>query len=760
MKLLYKGMKYLLMIMMMGLISTNLMAQNNSKKITGTVFEQGSNLLLTGANITLVGAQKGTSTGLKGTFELSGLSSQEYELKVSYLGYESKTIMVDLRSVSSQNIEVRLSPDVLELSEVKVQSDAQIDRVNVISQVDIKMRPVDNSQDVLRVVPGLMTGQHAGGGKAEQIFLRGFDIDHGTDINISVDGMPVNMVSHAHGQGYSDLHFVIPETIERVDFDKGPYYADKGNFTTAGYASFQTKRALNKSSASFEGGQFDSYRGTAMVNLFNSTDGKTHAYVAGEYLNKEGFFLSDQDFTRLNLFGKYSTQISPNVRLTASASTFESEWTASGQIPVRAVNSGQISRFGAIDDTEGGTTSRTNANLQLDHFVGENTLIEHQAYYINYDFKLFSNFTFFLDDPVNGDQIRQTENRNVFGYKGSAFFDGELGNMPLKSTVGAGFRYDDVNDIRLSETRDRSQTLNDLARGQVNELNAFAYVNEEISLNSKLSLNPGIRLDFFNSKYKDELQPGDPTLEEQKVIVSPKLNVEYRFSEQAKIYAKTGMGFHSNDSRAVVARNGRQILPKAYGADLGFTAKLSNRLIINPVVWVLHLEEEFVYVGDGGVVEPSGRSRRLGADLSVRYQMLDWLYADLDLNYTYARSLDAPDGQDRIPLAPKLTSIAGLSFDFANGLNGSLRYRAIGDRPANEDNSITAEGYFVVDAVLNYTWNQFEVGLSAQNLFDTQWKETQFAYESQLRNESAPVNEIHFTPGTPFNAKATFSVFF
>lgn len=738
------------------LINTSIaFAQSESDLITisGQVLGSESGDPIPGATVQVVNSDIATSTNSTGFFKLE-INSAVIEVKISAIGYRD-----NLETISENQLNAVetffLNEKVVSLSEITVSGRNSIDAVNLINRVDIQNRPVQNSQDILQNVPGLFIGQHAGGGKAEQIFLRGFDIDHGTDINLSLDGIPVNMVSHAHGQGYSDLHFIIPETISGVEFNKGMYYAEKGNFATAGYAEFNLQNSIKESLVKVEAGQYNSYRTVAKLKLLNKK--KSNAYVAGEYVNKQGYFESPQDFTRFNVLGKYNLWLSKTNQLQFTGTAFESEWLASGQIPVRAVESGQISRFGAIDDTEGGNTGRYNASVKLQSFLSDDMLLSNQVYYTKYDFELYSNFTFFLEDPVNGDQIRQTENRDIYGYKTELFKEHANTAIPLKTKIGAGFRYDNVNDIRLSRTLNRSTTLEDLARGDVQEFNVNIFVDEEIQLTDKWLINPSFRIDYFNYQYRNQLAANPEFQKESKAIVSPKLITEYVFNDNIKAFAKAGIGFHSNDSRVVIQQEGEEILPQAYGFDVGSVFKPTNKLIISPTLWYLELEQEFVYVGDAGIVEPSGRTQRYGADLSLRYQLTDWLYSDVDFNYTYARSLEAADGEDYIPLAPEFTSLAGLSFDFSNGINGSLRYKYLGDRPATEDYSITAEGYFVVDAVLNYDYDNFRFGFSVENLFDTQWNEAQFATESRLENEPNSVTEIHFTPGTPFFLKAGIS---
>ena len=290
----------------------------------------------------------------------------------------------------------------------------ELNAMRTISKLDLNTSPVNSSQEVLRKVPGLIIGQHAGGGKAEQLFLRGFDVDHGTDVSISVDGMPVNMVSHAHGQGYSDLHFLIPETIQKIDFGKGPYYGQQGDFNTAGYVDFSTRDYLKDSQISMSVGDFNSLRTLGLFNLLGNTK-RQNAYLAAEYIATDGPFESPQNFNRLNLFGKYVIFSPENDKLSLTASHFTSRWDASGQIPQREVDNGNITRFGAIDDTEGGQTERTNFNVEFSKYISDDTRLKTNAFYSNYSFELYSNFTFFLEDPVNGDQIKQQEERHIFG---------------------------------------------------------------------------------------------------------------------------------------------------------------------------------------------------------------------------------------------------------------------------------------------------------------------------------------------------------
>lgn len=672
-------------------------------------------------------------------------------IKITALGYKKSNFTI----VSSDDI-IILEDDIFKLNEIVIQP--KLSAMNVISKIDLQTTPVNSSQEILRKVPGLFIGQHAGGGKAEQIFLRGFDIDHGTDIAISVDGMPINMVSHAHGQGYADLHFVIPETVEKIDFGKGTYYANKGDFATAGYVAFQTKDKIGQSSVGLEVGQFNTTRTVGLFNLLGAQKTQS-AYIATEYILTDGPFDSPQNFNRINLLGKYSAILNDNSKFSISASRFSSKWDASGQIPQRLIDNGTISRFGAVDDTEGGKTSRTNFNASLSKPIDENTFLRANAFYSNYEFELYSNFTFFLNDPINGDQIKQKENRDIYGMNVELNQKTKLNDLDILLQFGGGFRADATKDTELSHTLNRRTVLENIKLGDIDESNLFAYLNSEFNF-GKLMINPAIRLDYFKFNYRDKLTANYKTQSESKFKFSPKLNVIYSQNNNLQFFIKSGMGFHSNDARVVVQNNGKQILPTAIGTDFGTIWKPFPKLILNAALWHLYLEQEFVYVGDAGIVEPSGQSKRMGAELGLRYQLNDWLYFDADANYTYARSIDEPQGQDYIPLAPDFTTTGGLSFQKINGFSGGIRSRYLKSRPANEDNSIVAKGYFVSDLNVNYQYKNVNFGIAVENIFNTEWNETQFATESRLQNETKSVEEIHFTPGTPFFMKGKITYTF
>jgi outer membrane cobalamin receptor len=730
-------------------------------QVNGKVIDKATREPLELAYVKVVNSNATTVTDKQGYFNITlrptDLHNQSLTLFISYIGFETKEIKI---VPSDDVINIELEKGMVSLKEVVITPHLTAQFFHTISKIDLNLQPVRSAQDILRTVPGLFIGQHQGGGKAEQIFLRGFDIDHGTDINISVDGLPVNMVSHAHGQGYADLHFLIPELTGNVDYGKGPYYSNRGNLGTAGYVSLSTVNTLDKSTVKVEAGQFNTMRTLAMIDLLGKKQKEkgTSAYVAGEFLYSDGPFDLPQHFNRFNLFGKFNTKLGRKSNLSLIASTLSSDWDASGQVPQRSIENGSIGRFGYIDSLEGGYTSRTNASAKLITYYKNNSNWENQVYYSRYNFNLHSNFTFFLNDPVNGDQIRQQEGRNIWGYQSRFSHSNQINGWNIQSNYGAGFRYDGTINSELSHTINRNTVLSYAQLGNIKELNAFAFVDKNFERDRWL-FNIGARLDYFHFSYLDKLQNSQQP-DQEKFIVSPKLNIQYTLNEQVQLYIKAGKGFHSNDARVVVFNRGKDILPAAYGSDIGVLLKPTPRLLINAAAWYLYLKQEFVYVGDEGIVEPSGKTRRIGIDVSGRYQFTNWLFADINLNLAQPRSLEETKGNDYIPLAPSFTSTGGISIQMKRGFYGSLRYRFITDRPANENNTVIAKGYTVTDFSFNYTNKKYEIGLAIENLFNVEWNETQFDTESRLKHEPAPVSEIHFTPGVPFFARVKMAVFF
>lgn len=782
------------LLILLLLISPSLVFGQSRGSIQGTVTDATTGEPLPGANVYLQETYQGTATSLDGRYELPGVPAGAYTLVVSLIGFGAAEQAIRLEAGQTLTEDVALTATSINLGEVLAVAERSYSAASskALRAFDLVTRPTRSAQDLLRLTPGLVVAQHAGGGKAEQIFLRGFDADHGTDVHISVDGMPVNMVSHGHGQGYADLHFVIPETIQQIDVHKGPYAAEFGNLATAGAIAMTTRNHLDNNLLRLEAGAYNTVTATALYQL--PLPGTEHqgAYLAGQFYNTDGPVESAQGFQRFNLFGKFHTHLSDNARLSLSAGGFGSAWDASGQIPQRAVDQGLIGRFGSIDDLEGGTTGRQDVNLTYESTTPSGAF-QLRGYASRYTFKLFSNFTFFLEDPVAGDMIEQTDNREIFGLDGRYRLTQPWGG----ATLGGGFRSDDIAvSLWQSPARVRETALVD---ADIIERNLYLWGQQEFVFSPRVRLQLGLRGDYFTYDVNDHLD-GDSTAVlphasgyAQQAMLSPKASLVVSPTAAVDLFVNAGSGFHTNDARAIVigeridnlarlyrrsglseaernarlaARNydpsqvGEATLPRALGGEVGLRTRFSERWTVAAAAWGLRLEREFVFVGDAGTTELSGATERYGLDLEARFSLTSWLAADADLNLSRGVFVDEPEGANEIPLAPRVTSTGGLTVAHPSGYRGSLRYVHIGDRPANEDGSVTAQGYTVFNLLASYQVRSFQLSVTAENLFDVAWNEAQFDTESLLPGEGAPVSELHFTPGTPRNIRVGVAYLF
>ncbi|MBK9271526.1 MAG: TonB-dependent receptor plug domain-containing protein [Saprospiraceae bacterium] len=663
------------------------------------------------------------------------------QYQFSYLGYKTDTIQFD--PANKEKLTVILESVFVQLNQVDVSEPLN----NNLQKIDLNFNPVQNTQELMRKVPGLFIAQHAGGGKAEQMFLRGFDIDHGTDVNIMVDQLlPVNMVSHAHGQGYADLHFVIPETVQSTNFQKGSYNASKGNFATAGFVDFKLKERIGQNSIIFETGKFQLNRIATLLKLINNQ--RSSSYLAAEYLTSDGYFESPQDFVKLNGLLKYQYQVNEKCGLKFTATHFDTKWNASGQIPTREVESGRLGRFGAIDPTEGGQTARKNFMLEYYYAGRAHENFKIAAFVSDYNFELYSNFTFFLNDSVNGDQIKQKEKRKILG--GEATYQNKFAGLDYSFSLGN--RTDLVLGSELSHTKNRSELLERKSFGNLTETDFYGVVKIYWT-KAKWELNVQSRFDLFSIEYEDLLRLSNYKSSHSEFKASPKFNLNYNVSTDLQIYFNSGLGFHSNDTRLINQNQDPNVLTQSTNLDLGIQLRPFDNLLFHLGVWYIDLEDELVYVGDEAIVESSGHTKRTGLEAGFRSQLWKYIGLDADVSYTIAKTIDDPEGENFIPLAAKWCSSGGISLLNFKQLSGGVRYRYLGDRPANEDYSLTAIGYTLLDANISYSFRNLQFGIIAENLLNSKWNEAQFATESRLKNELVSVEEIHFTPGTPFNIR-------
>ena len=613
---------------------------------------------------------------------------------------------------------------------------------------DLAMRPIETPSDLLRAVPGLVTGQHAGGGKADQILLRGFDADHGTDVAIAVDGIPNNLVSHAHGQGYADLHWLIPELVESIDARRGPYFADQGDFGTAGAVRFSTRDRFEAPVFRAEAGSFSTRRllaaGSPAVEPFSTV-------LAAELHTTDGPFDDPQDLRRMNLFGKILRPFGSDGKFALSGAVYDGSWNASGQIPERAIASGLLDRFGSVDPSEGGRSQRYALSGAWNWRPGATSEASVNVFAVDYTLDLVSNFTFFADDPVNSDGIEQVDRRRYYGAGATRRWVGVVGNTILATTVGGSTRFDDA-DVSLFHQRERERlaVVNDAT---VREGSASVFVQEETTVHPRLRLVGGLRYDAFRFDVESHLPPGTGSVESGRTtetILQPKAAVIVSLPAETDLFLDYGVGFHSNDARStVVNESGIPSLPRTAGFEIGARSRpeaWGGRVELAAALWRLDVENELVYVGDAGGTDVRGRSRRRGLDFTARARLARRLWADLDAAWSHAEFVETGDP---VPLAPVRVLAAGVTSQFPRGFEGALRARHIADRPAEETGTFIAKGYTVLDARLALNHGPLEYALEIFNLTDTDFREAQFYNVSRLPNEPAPVGDIHLTPGVP-----------
>jgi TonB family protein len=615
---------------------------------------------------------------------------------------------------------------------------------------DFQLRPVGSVQDILRVTPGLVMVQHSGGGKANQYFLRGFDADHGTDLALSIDGVPINLVSHAHGQGFADTNFIIPEVVERVEITKGPYFASQGDFATAGAVNMVSRDAFEHSSAAAgfvvsPGHGAAGYRGLAIASP-TFTDLPLKATFAAEVGRTNGPFDNPEGWDRYKLFNKLTINFSPTSSLSLTEMSYAGNWHGSGQIPARAVDQGLITRFGSIDPDEGGNTARHQLALLYHLRPSETSELRAMAYLAAYRFNLFSNFTLYLRDPDDGDEIEQIDRRTFYGAKVSYRVVHQAGPVLLDTTIGADLRSDDVH-AELWDTLHR-QPITAVRSDDVNETFMAAYVNEEVTPARWLRADVAARADLLSFAVEDRLTTGALAAPGSGVgaahQLSPKASLVAtpldRPRAQLDLYANFGRGFHSNDVRGVFAQPSVTPLARATGEELGARARLFERWDLAAALWQLDLTSETVWNGDDGTTTVSDPTNRRGVELETRYEVTPWLAADAEVTFTKSHFTTDRENGGGLALAPKQTWAGGVSGRHALGPGVGrfgLRFYGIGDRPATDDGALTAPGFTQLDLHLGYRHRRFDLAFDVENLLDGDFRSAQFATVSRLRTEPA-----------------------
>lgn len=629
----------------------------------------------------------------------------------------------------------------------------------IVGKVDLDDRPIQRIAELLEVIPGFIATQHSGGGKANQYFLRGFNLDHGTDFAAFHDGVPVNMRTHGHGQGYLDLSFVIPELVESVSFAKGPYRAENGDFATAGAARFKTVDTLNAPFAKAEIGAGD-YNRFVAAGSTKLAAGDVLLGVEARY--DDGPYDLSQKVRLFSGFAKWTGPLGGGT-LRASATGYRVDFRSSEQIPLRAIESGRIGRFGFFDDDLGGETTRIGAVLNwTDNSPAPLNLL---AYAHHYDFRLTSNFTYFLDNPVDGDEFEQRDRRTVVGGRIDKRFDADV-VVPIEVLVGAEGRYDFVDRVGLYRTASR-QVLSTVREDEVNERSAAMFAEVTVRPMSELRAMLGARVDAYRFDVDADLAANSG--EDSAAIFSPKASIAYTPFEQIEFYANYGRGFHSNDARGTSINidpntgggaDRVDALVAGTGYEGGVRARPLPGLTLTGTYWWLDLDSELLFIGDGGTTEAQGPSKRRGFELGAFYQPAPWLTIDTEYTKSRGRLSDLPDAGNWIPGAIEEVIAGGFVAKYKQA-SLTMRLRHFGSYSLIEDNSVRADPLTIINARAKYQIGSVELAADLLNVFDAKDNEIEYFYASRLPGEPAGgIEDRHVRPIEPrqlrVSAKVTF----
>ena len=612
----------------------------------------------------------------------------------------------------------------------------------VVAYDDIRLPPMLRVGELVEAVPGMVATQHSGTGKANQYFLRGFNLDHGTDFSAFVDGVPVNMRTHGHGQGYLDLNFIIPELVEKTSYSKGPYAVDVGDFSSAGSVEFEMYETLAESFFNVTAGLHDYYRAVAATSGELAGGTVTGAY---DYTSYAGPWELDEDLSQTRFYASYAGS-AWDLDTHFALLGYSGSWNASDQLPRRAVDSGQVDELGNIDPYLGGRTDRYSLTGNIGNEIWQAT-----AYMVDYDFGLYSNFTYLLDDPVNGDQFEQIDDRRIYGLK----VDGSL-DTPARFNWGGDLRYDAIAKVGLFKTteRERRETVR---TDSVDQFSASAYAELEFNPLTDLRASVGVRADYFSWDV-DALRAENSGTGDD-LLFSPKLNVAYRLNDSAELYANWGFGFHSNDVRgntiSVDPVTGDPVdavdpTVQSNGAELGFRVERDERFNATATAFWLNLDSELLFVGDAGTTEALGSSTRIGVEFSTFIQATDWLAVNFAYTYTDSSFDDNAAGGRKIPGAIESSATLGLNGAWSNGLFVSARARYLGTAPLVEDNSVRSPSSLLVNIGGGYRLDRFSFRLDLFNLLDSNDYDIAYFYASRLPGEDAGgVEDVHFRPLEP-----------
>ncbi len=630
------------------------------------------------------------------------------------------------------------------------------------SRDELLERPWLRRGELLETVPGLVVTQHSGDGKANQYFVRGYNLDHGTDFGVFVDGMPANFRAHAHGQGYADLNFIIPEFVERLDYRKGPFTARLGDLTTAGAAEFSLVNGLEHGFAGITVGEHNYWRG---VFGDSAEIGGGVLTYGGEATWYEGPWKLPQDSHRFNGLLRWHTG-DADAFLNITFLGSQGEWTSTDQIPREAVRSGLLKRFGYIDPTDGGQSQRYSLSTNFGRRNGD-VVLRGRAYAGYYDLDLFSNFTYFLEDDVNGDQFRQSESRIFAGADIAVDFENRsLFQAPTTYTLGFQTHNDWISDLGLAGTRNRKD-IAPIREDDVFTGSYSIYAEATTRWNDWFRTVAGVRGDWFAFDVDSDLSANSGNT--GKGIVTPKLNFIFGPWNDHEFYLNFGGGFHSNDARGVTIEidpgDGTPVdkvdpLVRTWGAELGARSQWTDRFTTTVALWWLHSDSELLYVGDAGNVEAGPATTRYGIEAAAYYRPNDWFAFDGEVSLAEGRynRFSAPDGpwiENQVPLVIS----TGVTVGRERGFFGALRARYFSERPLTSTKDVESRPSFQVNARAGYRGEHWEVALDCLNLLDRRDNDIEYYYESRYPATAAAREDVHFHPTEPRTLRASFTWF-
>lgn len=653
--------------------------------------------------------------------------------------------------------ELKLDTVVVEGRDINLVGDAVSASEGIVGQTEINIRPLARTGEVLELIPGMVVTQHSGSGKANQYFLRGFNLDHGTDFATFVDGMPINMRSHGHGQGYTDLNFLISETIQTLSYKKGAYYADIGDFSGAGGVHIDTTKHLENNLASLTLGENGFQRALVMADA-QILNGQSVLAVEQQHYDGPWHDI-EENIGKTNLFLNYTQALSEG-QMTITLMGYENTWNSADQIPKRAVDQSIIDNLGSIDDTVGGQSNRYSLSMQA-----KKGQWNASAYLIHYDLDLWSNFTYFLDDETNGDQFQQVDDRKIYGGQIDYTFSSFIAASPMSNRFGWQFRVDDIDEVGLYHTQER-QVLDVTRSDEIKQSSMSVFWENQIEWNHHFRTIVGARYDSLKFDVNDlvgvnrfavDLSENSGNSDDD--LISLKGSFIYTFNNNWEAYLSAGQGFHSNDARgttiSVDPASGSAAEPvdplvRSNGYELGFRGFVGNHFSMSAALWALELDSELLFVGDAGNTEASRPSQRSGIELVTYYRFTDQFSVDLEYAYTDAKFRDnAPEG-NYVPGAVSDVLQAGLNLDMSAWF-GSLRYRYFGERPLVEDASIKSDSTASVNLRVGYQRPRWQATIDVLNLTDSHDHDIDYYYESRLFNEPSGVasEDIHYHPIEP-----------